>query len=143
MSFAQRALPLAVLALGALACSATTRTRDITYGPDFRYIPKTEVTSTMSKLASEVVVIDEILRREGPRTEAERTEIVARLETMETLARALTAPGARTNHPKLDEHLDRFRTDIVRAREAAAVDPPSYFLAGSIAGSCLYCHGEP
>jgi len=33
-----------------------------------------------------------------------------------------------------------FRRDIEMARLAAERDPPNYFLAGSVAGSCSYCH---
>jgi hypothetical protein len=87
--------------------------------------------------------IDRILRQgEGEPTPEQQAEIVAALRTMETAAAEIDPAGRQTNHPVIDRNIEAFRHDLAAARLAAERRPPNYFLAGSVAGSCRYCHAE-
>jgi hypothetical protein len=59
---------------------------------------------------------------------------------MDRISAGLGAGPSPTNHLLIDRHIDRFRTDLAAARDAAAADPPRYHLAGRIIGSCTACH---
>lgn len=133
--------PLLALVMGACAVAAPA-VRKVTYAPDLRYLAGRQVSEVMGTLAKAAVELDALLRDETPATPAAdlRGEVVRLLQVMEGAASDLDA-GPTTNHPVLDENLGLFRADLAAAREAAEVDPPNYFLAGSVAGSCLlYCH---
>jgi hypothetical protein len=67
--------------------------------------------------------------------------VVALLTAMHRTTTALSTQREYTNHPLIDQHLDKFQRDLDLARRAVEAEPPSYFLAGSITGACLYCHG--
>lgn len=133
--------PLLVLLLGACAAAAPA-VRKVTYAPDLRYLAGRQVSEVMSALAKAAVDLDGLLREDAAPKEGVdvRAEVIRLLQVMESAASDLDA-GPTTNHPVLDENLGLFRADLAAAREAAEVDPPNYFLAGSVAGSCLlYCH---
>lgn len=124
------------------ACAAAPAVRKLTYAPDLRYLAGRQVTEIMQVLAKASVELDALLRDEPPVPETTdvKAEVIRLLMEMEKAASDLDA-GPTTNHPVLDENLGLFRQDLAAAREAAEVDPPNYFLAGSVAGSCLlYCH---
>jgi hypothetical protein len=112
-----------------------------TYPPDFRYITRAELRSTMADLAQRVAELDGLMRAEGPIDAARRAEIARLLGELERSANALDEQGWRTNHPRIDQNLPAFVRDVRLAREGVEREPPSYYLAGSVAGACTYCHG--
>lgn len=121
-------------------CSDAARTaRRYTYPPDFAYVERTAIRTAMGRLAASVNALNEILRQESL-SEADRQNIVGLLAQMEAAARDLEAPAQRTNHPMLDTKLPAFQRDVELALRAARDEPPNYFLAGAVAGSCFYCH---
>jgi hypothetical protein len=131
------------LGSGILACGQAARgIRTVTYPHDFRYYDTAEIDASMKRLAVSSRRLSEILRDSAPATEAERAEVVALLREMEAAAGELNGTVKRSNHPLIDANLPRFQRDVSAARVAADKDPPYYFLAGTIAGSCLQCHGE-
>jgi hypothetical protein len=135
-----------ILLLGCLAlapaCSGfPEQIRRVTYTPEFGYISEDQIESTMWQLARQVREVDTILRRSRPVTESERAQVVALLTAMHRTTTALSTQREYTNHPLIDQHLDKFQRDLDLARRAVEAEPPSYFLAGSITGACLYCHG--
>ena len=96
----------------------------------------------MDNFAHDALTLNKRLRAGMPQTEAERTEIVRLLQQIEEEVSHLEAPGHRSNHPLIDANLQGFKLDVERARTTAEQNPPNYFLAGSIVGSCVYCHGN-
>lgn len=121
----------------ALACSdMKSNVRQATYPKSFAYIEAKDIRNEMWALARDVHAIDGLLR-EAP---ADQEQVVAVLYRMEETVTALDKGAVNTNHPRLDENLQRFRKDIEGARQAVQREPANYFLAGSIAGSCMYCH---
>lgn len=147
---------LACLVLGWLslvtACESdvAAQVRKHTYPPTFQYFTDTELKTTMWQLADLVAQIDGLLAGPAlgssaeatPPTEAERQEIDRLLGEMTRVSRALGPGGWPSNHPVVSRGVERFRLDLAAARRAVQLDPPVYYLAGSVAGSCLHCHGR-
>jgi hypothetical protein len=128
----------AIVLLG--ACEARKAIRSVTYSPDFRYLEEGDVTSAMWILARDVRALKGLLGGANGLTPEAHEEVVRLLREMESTAAQLDPAGRRSNHPRIDRNIDAFRRDLSMARQAAERDPPNYFLAGNVAGSCSYCH---
>lgn len=136
-------LSLALILLPLLwACANPEQIRQHTYPPNFRYITKDEVRGTMSGLAVQINVLDELLTDETV-DPADRERVVEILSEMQRLARDLNGSGTRTNHPRIDRYAPRLQGDIDRALRSARSQNPSYYYAGSVSGACAYCHARP
>jgi hypothetical protein len=61
---------------------------------------------------------------------------------MQITSRELGPQDWPSNHPKVARNVGRFRKDLANAQRAVQVDPPSYYLAGSVSGACMHCHGD-
>jgi cytochrome c553 len=139
-----RRTPFALaLGMASLACGGNglERLREHTYPPTFNYIPHERLTSTMWALADHVSRLDAVMRDTSLADEARQQQVVAELTAMDATAEALGPGDWPSNHPKVSRNIERFRADVELARHAAQMSPPNYFLAGSIAGACLNCHG--
>lgn len=134
-------LGFATLAALASACTTDSRStaRSVLYAPEFRYYEKGEVQTTMHAFAREVLAVEQLLRKEQ-KTAEDQQAVVAALNRMDEAAAELALSGQGSNHPIFDRYLEDLRRDIAAARVAAGQDPPDYFLAGSITGSCVACH---
>lgn len=111
--------------------------------PDFTYIPKQRLQTSMWVLASEIKMLEDLLRaRSDSRTDAQRTSIAATLARMRVAAEALDEPGRSSQHPVLNENLDVFINRVDRAQRALDREPPDFYPASTIAGSCYLCHGS-
>jgi hypothetical protein len=96
----------------------------------------------MWQLADLVSELDRTLRTANPVDGRRRADTIRLLMRMENVIGQLPSDPRTTNHPLLREHLGDFQNDVVQARRAIEVDPPSYFLAGVVSGSCLSCHAS-
>ena len=113
--------------------------RQYTYPPDFNYIPRHEIRSTMWQLASEVRELEKALRAPGI-IDGERHALISTLlNSMDQTTARLNGSGRTSNHPLLDQNLPAFRRDIALARQG--VERGSYALVGFLPGACVYCHG--
>jgi hypothetical protein len=129
------------MAAACWACAdLPARVRKHTYPPDFNYITTQQLRSTMWQLAERIERLNQILRLAGPISETERAEVVQLLKDMQRVTDDLGGQGWSSNHPEVDFNLGRFQRDVALAQRSVQADPPSYFLAGSISGACLYCH---
>ena len=134
---------LLALSLGAgfiAGCGSAGTIRRFTYPPDFQYLEHSKVVSAMGMLARDVRVLKRLLAGTEALDAGQHAEVVRLLRAMEATVAELDPKGRRTNHPVIDQNIGAFRRDIEMARLAAERDPPNYFLAGSVAGSCSYCH---
>jgi hypothetical protein len=127
--------------LGGCASDFSEELRAHTYPPDFNYIPTEKLESTMWQLAEQVDELDELLREATAGDEALQGEVAQRLAAMDQTSKALGQGGWPSNHPQVSRNVETFRLDVQNARRAVEVSPPNYFLAGSIAGACMHCHG--
>ena len=136
-----RSVFLAIMVLGLSGCADIARwTRQYTYPPEFRYIERDTVRSTMRDLAVHARELNDLIRSsDGP--QRRRAEIITHLRAMEQAAEKLDQSGWPTNHPLIDMNLPRFRRDVSFAREAIEREPPNFLLVGPVTGACVYCHG--
>ena len=140
LEVASTAGALLACALSGLACArAGSELRRYTYPPGFDYITSQEIEGTMWQIAVLVERLDEILENDDV-ANAHRVEIRQILTALESASDELKAEGSSSNHPALSQNLDRFRSDIRRARLGVEHDPPSYLRASAIPGACVYCH---
>lgn len=130
---------LALLALG--GCRGTSaNARHATYAPDFHYYDEQEIKTGMHALAGDVRELQVLLREPADDPALEQAEVLRLLDDISRVLSELDVPASSSNHPNLSQNLEAFRNDVADARAAASRDPPNYFLAGTVAGSCVYCH---
>lgn len=110
------------------------------YPPDFQQLSRTEVRGAMRQMAQHVTALDDTLRDEALPAEARQERVLASLDGIRETASSLGGRGLSSSHYMLDRLLPQFIEDVERARAAAATTPPRYYLAGSVAGSCMACH---
>ena len=114
--------------------------RQHTYPPDFKYIDQTQVQSAVWQLAADVTALDRVMRQSAPSDVARRGEVRRLLGAMDDATSALRTGGRPTNHPLIADHIEQFRRDLALARAGVDLEPPNYYLVGSVAGACLTCH---
>jgi len=133
--------PFLGLLLVATGCSENglAPLRAATYPPDFHYLTRGEIQTTMGDFARSVDALDGILSQEGGAGPEDRDAVVGILEKLRLQAMHLEA-GETSNHPAIHEDAPRFIRDVDRALLAAKREPPDYSWTGRIAGSCTACH---
>jgi len=142
MQRARQVLITLLVSSALVACAnVAALVRRHTYPPNFQYITRDQLHSTMWQLADSVHALDAVMRQPGPIDESRRADIESRLRAMLDTTTVLQSDGRPTNHPLLTEHLDRFRRDVTLALAGIKADPPNYYLVGSVSGACLTCHG--
>ena len=124
-----------------LACSSdfAAAVRSVTYPPDFVYVSGDQLRTRMGNLGSRLAQLDNALV-ENEMRQPDQQEVLAILRDIEEIGSRLQASEAGASHPFLEDEMPRFVNDIARARMAASLDPPQYYLAGRVAGSCVNCH---
>ncbi len=120
---------------------ALETTRRHTYAPEFNYITDSQLQSAMWQLAAGTSSLDKLLATGVPVTLEERQSVIRILQNMETAAASLGPDGWPSNHPRIAQNIGRFREQLAGARRNVQLDPPSYYLAGTISGACHACHG--
>jgi len=117
--------------------------RVTTMPPDLGYLPPEQIRTAMWVLAAEIGELERALERQNARDPiAYQADIRARLARMRTAAETLDRPGRSSQHPVLNQNLDRFTARIRRAERSAERTPPDYFPASTLAGTCYLCHGQ-
>jgi hypothetical protein len=131
---------VAIMALSGCAQFAAWL-RQYTYPPDFNYISREQLRSTMWRLARDMRELETTLREPGEFDEPRRAQINRLLISMEENAAHLNRSGRASNHPVIDANLPALLRDIQQARKGVESRPPNYALAGFLPGACIYCHG--
>jgi hypothetical protein len=116
--------------------------RGHTYPADFRYVPEEELRTSMWILGRETVELRSVLADPSLSDSTRRTRAELLLGGMEDTTRKIGVEQSPSNHPELQSGLEALLGDIHVAREGVNHDPPNYFMAGSVSGACLYCHGR-
>ena len=127
-------------------CTETSRSiQQMTYPPDFAYIPPERLKSSMWILAAEVKQLDEVLNRTPPPAPddlATQQAVRRSLQRMSVAIEQIDHPGRTSQHPKLNIHLRRFAEKLEQAQRGAERTPPNYFQASALSGSCFLCHSS-
>jgi cytochrome c553 len=97
----------------------------------------------MERMADDARALDSLLVHSPPASNNElRAEVSALLADMRRAAAEIDPAGLPTNHPKLERHMSELIVQIEAAMRDASAEPPSYYLAWSMAAACVHCHGE-
>ncbi len=126
--------------LGVVGMTACTYVRKVTYPPNFVYLDDRQVVSSMAGLNVNLWRIDDIIANSETILPYQREEIIRLLLRMEAIADKLGAGTTVTNHLLIDENIDVFKDEVRDARNQVEGDPPNYYLAGRLSGSCMACH---
>lgn len=135
-------LALALLAVACKSDDVAAELRKGTYPPDFSYISKEQLQTTMGQLARDTTALDRVAAKPDPLSEADRATLLALLSSMELEVDRIGKEGKRTNHPLLDEKRDQFRADLQAARRGVESQPPNYTLARTVSTACIRCHHQ-
>lgn len=111
-----------------------------TYPPSMVRLEPKQITGGMTRYSLSLWRIDEIIAGSETILPYQREEIIKLLREMEIQADRLGAGAAVTNHLVIDKHIDEFKADLVRARREIEKEPPNYYRAGRLYGSCQACH---
>jgi len=143
----RRALPLTVaLALLVSGCNGFggmgEAVRKHTYPPDFDYVSRDELRSTMWVLASQIKTLDTLLAQEQAEPGSHNASIQQSLEAIDSALVRIQVDTPASNHPLLEEHVPEVQARVARALRDSRRDPPSYFAASTLADSCFLCHAR-
>lgn len=114
--------------------------RKITYPPDFKYVTGQELRSRMEQMAFQLQLLDQALAENNVGRPAQQQQVLGSLRNIRRIASNLQAGEAGSSHPFLQDFMKEFVSDVEQARNTAALDPPSYYFAGRVAGGCVNCH---
>lgn len=139
-------LPLTVLLTTALLVSSCVQVRLLTYPAEFNWLDSTSVKGTMREMATGMRKLDHLIDQVAGGQEAilnELSTIEAQAISLSSSTTGLSEDGMSrpvTNHLLIDENIDDFIEQIMRARLLAEADPPNYYGIGRLTGTCNACH---
>lgn len=124
-----------------LVSSGCELIRKTTYPPDFTYLERKTVTTSMQRLAMSLDKIDQTLQdiKQLP-SQMQRDTIIRELDQMVKISKGLGAGTQKTNHLLIDENIDGFVSDVMAIRRSIELEQSNYYLAGKLVGSCTGCH---
>ena len=151
-----RLLLLALLCAGLVFGCA--QIRKVTYPRDFVYLEHKERKNKMALLLFYLDQLNETMLEHSIADSDPQQDILALLNKIDGLTLELgagvsvsprdiddlnsdeLAKSPRTNHLVIDDHIDEFQIEVLRAIDEASASPPNYFRAGRLFGSCTGCH---
>ncbi|MFT4937701.1 MAG: outer membrane murein-binding lipoprotein Lpp [Paraglaciecola sp.] len=129
-----------ILLLAGCSNDFSAAVRKVTYPPDFKYVTAKELRSNMEQLASQMQLLDSALKQDNSEKTAQQQQVVDALGEIQKIGVGLQAGDAGATHPFLQDMMVDFVDNIRRARNAASMEPPKYYLAGRVSGGCMNCH---
>ena len=141
----KRSISNAVLAVALALGLASCNTGDAGFPPignppPFDYADGEELRSRMHQLAFELQQLDLAMVAEDYRDTVFQGQIVNHLENIERLGGLLRQGDLAARHRFLLNGMSEFLRNVERARMNAEANPPRYYLAGRVSGSCVNCH---
>ena len=133
----KKGLSIVVLAMLVSSCATV---RKVTYPPDFVYLEKQEVSSSMQRMAVSINKLDRLLSDTLDQSVSKKDSVLSELNNIESITRNLESGSSQSNHPLIDRHMDNFRDQLMMAKSAVGQDPPNYYPAGRLIGQCHGCH---
>ena len=85
-------------------------------------------------------LLDQALKQDSSEKAAQQQVVVGTLGKIQKIGVGLQAGDAGATHPFLQDMMVDFVDNIRRARTAASLEPPKYYLAGRVSGGCINCH---
>ena len=114
--------------------------RKVTYPPDFLYISEVQLPSKMYQLATQLSLLEATRAGDDGGNVNQQQNILDILREIGRIGGELKAAESRYNYLFLEDYMDDFVSTITRARIAASLNPPRYYLSGQVSGGCVNCH---
>lgn len=130
---------IALVLLVTFVITGCAELRKVTYPADFKYLERSDVRSTMAEFGRRIWEMDGILA-DSTRALTERERVLEILDELESYAQSINPGGRPTNHLVIDSHIQQFIDSVKSARAAVDSNPPSFYRAGQLSGSCMACH---
>ncbi len=143
---------LSVLLSLTLLLNGCAKIRLLTYPPEFTYLDSNITKGVMHEMAISLSTLDQLVHQAADNADGGHYQplILAQLQNIETLATSVSSHSTgktlagddrpMTNHLLIDEHIDDFIAQIMRAKLQTEAEPPNYYAAGQLTGSCNACH---
>ena len=132
---------IAVLSLA--GCNANSDAfPQIANPPPFDYVDGEELRSNMHQLAFELQQLDMALLDAYVDRPSFQRQIVNSIQNIERIGGYIQETDLAVRHPFLQDDMDRFLSDVSRARMDAERSVPRYYMAGRISGGCINCHSD-
>lgn len=114
--------------------------RQLTYPPDFTYLEKKEVETLMQKMSAGIARLDRLVTEASTSDVAQQQGIINELSTLERVATRLSGGHKQTNQILINDHIEKFISEIGTAKMFASTIPPNYNKARNLTNSCQQCH---
>lgn len=132
--------------------------RLLTYPSEFVWLDEKDVEGTMHVMATRIKNLKSLMEadasyHDNSQREFNHQEILNEMIMLEELAISISPKTngvlladdqeiSATNHLLLDEHIDDFIGNVMKARLLAENSPPNYYGIGQLVGNCNACHRE-
>ena len=131
---------LVIALLSTMLVYGCAQIRKVTYPPEFIYLEQKDINNKMVLMSIYIRQMNQILSRKDNTNSEDQTRIVKLLSAINSTTDSMGAGSPDTNHLVIDGHIDQFKSDVIAAISAAKANPPNYFAAGQLSGSCVACH---
>lgn len=108
--------------------------------PPFDYADGEQLRSNMHQLAFELQQLDMALLDAYVDRPSFQRQIVDSIQNIERIGGYIQETDLAVRHPFLQDDMDRFLSDVRRAKMDAERSVPRYYMAGRISGGCITCH---
>lgn len=108
--------------------------------PPFDFADGEQLRSSMHQLAFELQLLDNAVANEIDDVPNLRQEVIDRINNIERIAEYARDSDLSTRHPFLQDDMNRFLSNVRRAKADASRNNPRYYMAGRISGGCMSCH---
>ena len=132
--------------------------RLLTYPSEFVWLDQEDVKGTMHVMANRMNNLHSMIENNSSYTDEDQRnsnhlDILNELTMLEELAVSVSPQTnddiladdqeiSATNHLLLDENIDEFIGEVMKARMLAEDSPPNYFGVGKLIGNCNACHRQ-
>lgn len=130
-------LLLIIIATSVVACA---QIRKLTYPPDFTYLENQEVEALMQKMNEGIGRLDQLVSEASTSDVAQKNNIINELSSLERIATRLSGGHKQTNQIVINDHIEKFISEVGSAKLLASANPPNYYKAREITNSCQECH---
>jgi outer membrane murein-binding lipoprotein Lpp len=138
-----RAVASLIAALLLAGCSTNSDSfPQIANPPPFNYIDGEQLRSNMHRLAFELQQLDMALIDAYIDRPSFQRQIVTGIQNIERIGGYIQETDLAVRHPFLQDDMDRFLSNVRRAKMDAERNVPRYYMAGRISGGCINCHND-
>jgi hypothetical protein len=134
--------PLAIVFSLAGCSTGSDSFPQIANPPPFDYVDGEDLRSNMHQLAFELQQLDMALLDAYVDRPSFQRQIVDSIQNIERIGGYIQETDLAVRHPFLQDDMDRFLSDVRRAKADAERNVPRYYMAGRISGGCINCHSE-